>query len=398
MLSLRTRQLGKAYKVYNKPIDSLKEWFLRRPCHRSIWALRDIDLALPPGASLGVIGENGAGKTTLLQLLAGTIKPSCGQVERNGRVSAILELGSGFHPDLSGRENIRIGCATLGFTPSETRRLIPEIIRFSELEDFIDHPVKIYSTGMYARLAFSVASVVAPDIMVVDEALSVGDQHFQKKSIDRMVSFKERGKTLIFCSHTLYHIRQVCDLCLWLRNGRMEMFGEALEVTDRYQDYTRKLDSGVQDAPVEDVEAVPEPACRNSYIVEATVGGDCRNGLIEVGGQLTVRMVARLSAAAVRDGAHLGLLLQRNDRIWCYGVSTLMDGISLRHLDGNDYGVCFVVDRLPLLAGEYSIDVGLIDNTGLHIYEYWRNVGNFKVVQLTQEVGMVRLDHRWVAP
>lgn len=401
MIAIRASDLSKAYWIYAKPIDSLKEWLFRRSYHDTFWALKDVDLSLPMGASLGVVGENGAGKTTLLQLLAGTMAPTSGTVERKGRLSAILELGAGFHPDLSGKENIRLGCATLGLTPAETAERLPEIIAFSELQKFIDRPVKTYSTGMHARLAFSVATSVDPDVLVVDEVLSVGDQHFQKKSIDRMMLFREQGKALVFCSHSLYHIRQTCDLCLWLRNGRTEMLGPTMGVTESYQDYERSRDAGIALPPssgapeADDSERV---CCSESHLLEITLGGDCQNGVIQTGETFVLRVVARLSPTTVAEGAHVGILIVRNDRIWCYGVSTEMDGCAIYPLGGDKYGVNFVVEELTLLAGQYSMEVGLLDKAGVHVYDHWKGVAPFRVSQSTKEGGLAHLNHRWVAP
>ena len=398
MIRIRTEGLGKVYKIYKKPIDSFKELFTRRSYHEALWALKDIDLSLSIGQSLGVIGENGAGKTTLLQLLAGTISPTHGSVTRNGRVSAILELGSGFHPDLSGMENIRLGCATLGLPPAEITRRMPEIIAFSELEKFINHPVKTYSTGMYARLAFSVATAVDPDILVVDEALSVGDQHFQKKSIDRMMEFRERGKTLVFCSHIPYYIQQTCDVCLWLRNGLAEMFGSPTEVTEAYLDYVRALDGEeAEDSPGVD-KKVKVKTSGDSYIRDVSLAGDCRDGTIENGGTLRVRVVARLSRTAREEGVNMAVQIVRNDRLQCYGVSTQIDGAQMYPLEGDDYGVALVFDKLALLSGRYTLDVFLMDSKAIHSYDIWKGVAPFKVSQKTKEMGVARLSHTWEKP
>jgi lipopolysaccharide transport system ATP-binding protein len=408
MISIQAKELGKAYNIYKKPIDSLKEWLFRRSYHETFWALQGVDLMLPQGAALGVIGENGAGKTTLLQLLAGTIKPTCGQVERNGRVSAILELGSGFHPELSGLENIRLGCATLGLSPAETEKRIPEIIAFSELDRFVERPVKTYSTGMYMRLAFSVATSVEPDILVVDEALSVGDLHFQKKCIDRIMAFREQGKTLVFCTHALHYIRQICDHCLWLQHGKPEMFGTAMEVVDCYEDYERSLDAkstpesdtepGTAASHTDETRPERKRESGETHIREVFLGGDCDDGRIETGGTLTVHVFVRLAPAAKKEGAHIAVEIHRNDGIKCYGVSTEMDNTSLYPLGGDEYGVCFVVEELPLLSGQYSLTVALMDSNGVHIYDWSAGVAPFTVRHDTKELGVTRLKHRWERP
>lgn len=397
MISIRAENLGKAYKIYARPIDSLKELLLRRTYHETFWALQGIDFSLLHGACLGVVGENGAGKSTLLKLLAGTMNSTCGTLERHGRVSAILELGTGFHPELTGEDNIRIGCAVLGLSPAETEQRLPAIIEFSELGDFIQRPVRTYSTGMYLRLAFSVVTSVDPDILIVDEALSVGDQHFQKKCMDRMAEFIDKGKTIIFCSHNLYYIKEVCDQCLWLRNGQIEMLGPTMEVTERYQDYERGRD-GDTSSGSRAKQAEPLPPIRdNTRLGEVSLGGDCRDGIIQSGGRLTIRIVAWFDPK-IRGDAHIGLRIVRNDGVCCYGVSTKMDGQTPYSMGGNEYGVTFVVDRLPLLAGQYSVDAVVLDGNGLHPYEYWEGDKSFRVRQGTQELGVARLGHRWEPP
>ena len=396
MISICAQDLGKAYKIYARPIDSLKELVLRRTYHETFWALRDVGFSLPQGGTFGVVGENGAGKSTLLKLLAGTMKSTCGTLERNGRVAALLELGMGFHPDLSGEDNIRIGCAVLGLSPSETERRLPEIVAFSELQDFIHRPVKTYSSGMSVRLSFSVATSVDPDILVIDEVLSVGDLHFQKKCVDRMTAFREQGKTLILCSHSLYLVRQVCEQCLWLRNGRPAMLGSAMEVTEGYQDYVRARDGETAAQDTVEPGVQPEASVGASQICEVELDGECRDGVIESGGTLVLRIVASLEPDD-RGNAHVGLRIGRNDGVWCYGVSTEMDQGTLYPLGGSRYGVTFVVEKLPLLAGEYTIDVGLANEAGIP-YHNRRGAVNFRVRQETREFGVMRMPHRWERP
>ena len=296
MISLQAENLGKVYRIYKRPIDSLKEFILRRSFHDDFWALRGIDFTLPHGGSLGIIGQNGAGKSTLLKLLAGTIKPTEGRLQHNGRVAAILELGSGFHEDLTGEDNVRLGCSVLGISPSEIESVLPDIVDFSELGDFVKRPIKTYSTGMYLRLGFSIIISVNPDILVVDEALAVGDQHFQKKCVDRMNAFRDAGKTLVFCSHSMYLVRQLCEQTLWLKGGEPEMLGPTIEVTDCYQDYQRGLDGKSESAHR------PQPVERKeTFIGEVTLGGDCVDGRIDSNGRFEVTMTAQARARCQRQ-------------------------------------------------------------------------------------------------
>ena len=194
MDAIEVENLTKQYRVYLKPFDRLKEALIRRPCHELVEALGDVSFRVTPGDTLGVIGENGAGKSTLLKILAGTVRPTSGNVAKQGRIAALLELGSGFHPEFSGRQNIYLNAALLGLGEKEIKEREESIIEFSELGDVIDRPVKTYSSGMYVRLGFSIATSVDPDVLIIDEALSVGDQRFLKKCVDRMMGFKKREK------------------------------------------------------------------------------------------------------------------------------------------------------------------------------------------------------------
>jgi len=217
--AIEARNLTKNYQVYLRPFDRLKEAVLRRPCHDLVEALTDVSFEVPEGGTLGIIGENGAGKSTLLKILAGTARQTFGQMVKRGRMAALLELGSGFHPEFSGRQNIYLNAALLGLKEKEIREREEAIIAFSELEQAIDRPVKTYSSGMYVRLAFSIATSVDPEILIIDEALSVGDQRFQQKCVDRMMNFRKANKTLIICTHSMYMINELCSHAIWLKTG-----------------------------------------------------------------------------------------------------------------------------------------------------------------------------------
>jgi len=232
--AIEAQGLTKNYQVYRRPFDRLKESALRRPCHDRIEALTDVTFEVPEGGTLGIIGENGAGKSTLLKILAGTVRPTSGHLVNRGRVAALLELGSGFHPEFSGRQNIYLNAALLGLKEKEIREREASIIAFSELENAIDRPVKTYSSGMYVRLAFSIATSVDPQILIIDEALSVGDQRFQQKCVDRMMNFRNANKTLIICTHSMYMINELCSHTLWLKNGRTCLLGKTSSVVSSY--------------------------------------------------------------------------------------------------------------------------------------------------------------------
>lgn len=234
-LAIRMRGVGKSYSIYAQPRDRLLELITRRVRHRTFTALAPISLDVFKGECLGIVGANGAGKSTLMHLLVGSHKPSSGELNVQGKVLGLLELGVGFHPEFSGRENIYFYGDTLGLDRRFVHARIPDILDFSEIADFIDQPLRTYSTGMRVRLAFALVASLDPDVLIVDEALSVGDLHFQKKCIDRMTDFRRSGKTIVFCSHSRYQIEQFCDRVLWLDNGRLRMLGTPAEVMPQYE-------------------------------------------------------------------------------------------------------------------------------------------------------------------
>ena len=240
---ITTRDLRKVYKLYAKPIDRLKEILVRKPYHNEFVALGGIDIEVRAGETFGIIGENGAGKSTLLKIVSRTLKQSGGEVNIRGRVSSLLELGSGFHPEFTGIENIYFYGSLLGISPPEMKQKINDIVSFAEIGEHIHYPLKTYSSGMFVRLAFSVAMAIDPDILVVDEALSVGDLYFQKKSTEKILSFKQNGKTIVFCSHSMYYINRLCDRVIWLKNGAIAMQGSPHAVTQAYETYQLKKET-----------------------------------------------------------------------------------------------------------------------------------------------------------
>lgn len=235
-IAVSVQNVSKVYPLYRRPADRLKEMLTRwrRSYHTDFWALRDISFDVPKGQTLGIIGQNGAGKSTLLQIIAGVLQPTTGTVTVNGRVTALLELGTGFNPEFTGRENVYMSGAILGISQQEMREKFDDIAAFAQIGQFIDQPVKIYSTGMYVRLAFAIATNVEPDILIVDEALAVGDVYFQQRCMRRMREFKESGKAIIFVTHDAAAVKNLCDRAMWLEKGQMQDMGEPEHVVSRY--------------------------------------------------------------------------------------------------------------------------------------------------------------------
>ena len=278
------KDLGKAYRQYPKRWSRLVEWLspFQRAHHNLKWVMRDISFTVKQGDAVGIIGINGAGKSTLLKMITGTAQPTTGTVTMHGRVAALLELGMGFHPDFTGRQNAVMSCQLLGYTIEEINQLMPGIEAFAEIGDYIDQPVRVYSSGMQVRLAFSVATARRPDVLIVDEALSVGDTYFQHKSFLRIREFKSAGTTLLFVSHDLAAMRVLCEQCIWLDSGNVRQFGDSKNVIDSYESsiYRReqKLDELKVISPPN--ELMPGKNIKKDFRQELIKNSNLRNDLI----------------------------------------------------------------------------------------------------------------------
>ncbi|MCG8488387.1 MAG: ABC transporter ATP-binding protein [Chromatiales bacterium] len=394
MTAIEARQLSKSYRQYAKPVDLFKEWLLRKPFHNEVNALAPIDLTVPKGTTFGVVGDNGAGKSTLLKLLAGTLTPTTGSLHIEGRKSAILELGSGFHPEFSGLENIQLACSLLGLSAAETAERTPQIIEFSELGVAIHRPVKSYSSGMFVRLAFSVITSIDPDVLIVDEALSVGDALFQKKSMDRMMKFRDEGRTLVFCSHNLYQVKELCEKAVWLENGVVMGMGESAKVVDDYQDSVRQRQkAGRADRVAPDAEAAGDVYLKE-VVLEGGIDTPENIPLYQTGDHFAIRVEADIGSRPA-DDVHIGLVLIRNDGLQVYGVSTLIDELGLYPIADKRYGIRLVYDPINLMSGDYALEAWLIDRSGLHVYDSRPICCQFRVRHESSEVGIVKMSHQW---
>jgi ABC-type polysaccharide/polyol phosphate transport system ATPase subunit len=391
--------LSKKYKIYKKSYHRLLEVLSgqRKRYHQELWALRGVNLEVPRGSVLGIVGSNGAGKSTLLKLLTGTSYPTTGGLKVNGKVSALLELGAGFHPDFSGHENIYMNASILGFSREEIDQKYEEIVRFSELGDFVQQPVRIYSSGMVMRLGFAVAISMDPDVMIIDEILAVGDQHFQKKCIDRIHSFKERGKTILFCSHTLYHVRQICDRAIWIKQGRVEMDGNPIDVTNEYGNYERRLFKEAMQRESKHYAHVSGSRKKElPYIesIELTHAGESSPArVLRTGQDLDVIVKYTLPDRSVK--VNVGVTINRADGIFCFGSSIDHDKIDF----DSDAGIAiYRVRNLRLLAGEYNVSVYLADDKSIVIYDSKPEEIEFKVEYSGYEIGLFLPDRQWIFP
>jgi len=385
--------LGKCYKLYARPLDRLREVlsFRGSPYHQDFWALRQVSFAVQPGESWGIIGENGAGKSTLLKLIAGVTRPSQGSVEVRGRVGALLELGTGFHPEYTGRENIYFSAAMMGLSKPETEALLPEIIDFSGLGDFIDRPVKTYSTGMFMRLGFSVATTINPDVLITDEILAVGDESFQKKCIRRMEAFLAQGKNLLFCSHSMYHVRKLCQKALWLDHGQVRVVGDVSLVTNSYEDYIREEIEAHAQSYRKGEEAQDSVECSRLGAVRLLNAADQETTRFKMGDLVRLEIVVE-TPDGVAPAITVGLV--RNDKTGIYGALSDFDNVQPLAISDKLFRIVYELPDLSLLPGSYTFRAHVLDPPGLRLLDTVEK--DFTVQGETREVGICRLHHRWV--
>ena len=395
--AVRADRLSKSYRIYDSAGARLRELLFRRPRHREFHALSDVSFTLPRGRALGLIGENGAGKSTLLKIVAGTTRATSGSVERSGTVASILELGMGFHPEFTGRENARMNAALLGLSGAEIRRRLPEVRDFAELGDFFDRPVRTYSSGMSLRLAFAVATHADAEVLIVDEALAVGDGYFQKKSIDRITEFHRRGGTLLFCSHALYYVALLCDEAIWLRNGRVAASGAALPVVRQYEAFLQEKERALAGDAAGVIEAPAASAAdgrRPARIAEVLVhdGSGYPRAEFATGESLAVDVEFETLDPSLEFHVRVGI--DREDGVQAFAMDT-------RHepwapLTGRDrYRLRLLVPDLPVAQGEFRVYVYLGDEKALHVHDLRILKPGFSVASPDYVVGLLRPRHVW---
>jgi len=388
--------LGKKFRLTHDRNWTLKATVLagHRTRYEEFWALRGIDLEIPHGSTFGIIGGNGSGKSTLLKVLAGILRPDEGTAEVDGRLSALLELGAGFHPELTGRENVYLNGAILGFTSREIRRRFDDIVGFAELDRFIDEPVRNYSSGMYVRLGFSVAIHVEPDILLVDEVLAVGDHTFQKRCLDRFAQLKAEGRTIILVSHDLDMVGWLCEQTAWIQQGTLQAVGPSPEVIDRF------LEGGAAGAtPV----SVPRRQFGGLGPADLVTSVDLldANGhrMDRVGSGRPVRFQVRYDAVRAGEPVTVALGLYRADGTH---VASINSGAASRAVDGDGGGlvqVDYAVGALALQPGTYELSVALHDHSMRKVLERHTHLVRFEVEPTggDHQNGLVALGGTWSA-
>jgi lipopolysaccharide transport system ATP-binding protein len=349
-------------------------------------ALDDVSFTMQRGASLGIVGENGAGKSTLLKVVAGVIQPTRGTVSVNGRVGALLELGSGFHPEYTGLANIDLAAALLGLAPSELGAKREEIIAFADLGEHIHDPLKQYSSGMVVRLGFAVATALSPDVLITDEVLAVGDESFQKRCIAWMERYLANGGTLLLCSHSMYHIQKLCTDALWLKDGRVERYGAAAEVAQAYLAYHEEKDASAR-RPVSAAVAASSGWYAINALTVAPPDTLAQGDALTVSGEV-------FSPDGRTPVVLIGIV--RADGTPVYGVATDMENAPPLRLADQRYAFSLTFPDVTLLPGRYQVRAHALDPEGVRLFDHVEHA--FTVTGATRELGFVRLPHRWQSP
>ncbi|MGG1553528.1 ABC transporter ATP-binding protein [Paenibacillus ferrarius] len=414
--AIEVRNVSKKYKIYQDKPVSLKERFLytNKSTYQDKWVLQEINLSVLKGKMIGLIGRNGSGKSTLLKVLTRILKPDKGEVVIHGRVSSLLELGAGFHMDFTGRENVYMNASIFGLTRKEIDSLLDTIVKFSELEAYIDNPVRTYSSGMFMRLAFSIAIHVEPDVLLIDEILAVGDNAFQKKCISKIEEFKQKGKTIVFVSHDNGAMERLCDELYWIHESRIVKHGVPNEIISDYLDFLseseeKRLKKQSQENQLLNEENTDSNLSTNLLQEEKNRWG---NGAVEIssvslvdpfgqnhhvfikGNPLTINVSFEVKDKDIKDLA-FGFGVFKMDGTNCYGTNTIIDKVVVPlNLKGK---VLIQLDSLNLIQGEYYVNVACrsIDGT---VYDYITKVVTFNVYSKEEDQGIVYIPHKWVFP
>ncbi len=391
--AVRVRDVHKWYRVYASPTERIKRIVGWRSRHLDVQALDGISFDVAPGEAMGIIGDNGAGKSTLMKIVAGTTVPTAGEIATTGTVAAILELGAAFHPEFSGRDNAVLYGALMGLDSDDMTSRLEPIFAFAELGDFVDHPVKSYSTGMAMRLAFAVATHVDPDVLVVDEALAVGDGYFQKKCIDRIREIKDRGTTILFCSHAMYFVTLFCERALWIDHGRVEREGSALPVVEAYESHIQARDS--RRIGHDPVEQRPSGGGRRiGRITMVAPGGDGRERPLELDRDDELVVDVELTSADAAERFHVAVTLDTLDGRCVLAASTRRDG--LEPFSGDlRYRVRLRFPSVPIAAGTYHVYGFLLDESGLCIHDQVIVTEAIRFTPPEWTPSLIDLEHSW---
>ncbi|HUP44197.1 MAG TPA: ABC transporter ATP-binding protein [Thermoanaerobaculia bacterium] len=410
---ITAQNLWKNYQLWGRrsQFATLKSALLKRDLkfepETSVPALQNVSFVIEKGEAFGVIGRNGSGKSTLLKIMSGILKPTSGRIVVQGRVAALIELGAGFHPEITGRENIYINGIMLGLSRKEIDERFDRIVQFAGIGEFLDQPVKTYSSGMYVRLGFAVAVHVDPDVLLIDEVLSVGDEEFSAKCVAKIQEMKYRGVTLVFVTHQLDQVRNLCDRAMWLDHGQAASIGDPARVVDAYlQQVSGTVGApAIPPAPPEEDKTEPEPARDNDLVEEERWGSgevilsrvalvdDQRRELVALGAGTRVTIEMDVEVRAPQEDFVFGIGIYHADGTCVYGTNTDLEGLMSSKLDA-DGRVGFVIPSLELVAGSYRIDAAVHTRNG-RAFDYRRGVLRFVVGSRVHDVGVYRPKHDW---
>lgn len=403
-IAIDVRDITKNFKIYYDKGAQLKEklLFRKRSRYEERQVLRGISFQVKKGEAIGLIGHNGCGKSTTLKLLTKIMYPDSGTITMHGRVSSLIELGAGFHPDMSGRENIYTNAAIFGLTKKEIDRRLDDIIAFSELEEFIDNPVRTYSSGMYMRLAFSVAINVDADILLIDEILAVGDANFQTKCFNKLKEIKRDGTTIVIVSHSLGQIEQICDRSIWIHEGRIKAEGPPKLIDLEYLEF---MGQKMQESKQKELEAEQEDVGNDKTESKKRWGsGKARmtsvkacssDGKVQRAFKTGEKIIIGIDYEVKEkiESAVFGIGIFNSDGVQCYGTNTRIDKLDEFALEKSGHAE-LVLDEVNLLSGEYLIDLAIEEGEGIPV-DYYREAIKIDIISQTGDVGIARISHSW---
>lgn len=394
--AIEVNDITKTFKVYLDRSNNVKDFMIHRNRRRyeKRQVLKGISFEVKKGEAVGLIGHNGCGKSTTLKLLTKIMYPDSGSIEMKGRVSSLIELGAGFHPDMSGRENIYINASIFGLSKKEIDKRVDDIIAFSELEEYIDNPVRTYSSGMYMRLAFAVAINVDADILLVDEILAVGDVAFQAKCFKKLKEIKAEGTTIVIVSHSIGQIEQICERSIWIHEGKIREEGPPRVVDPKYMAYMSQWGTEKNTDRGEGKEENSKRWGSGEAVMDKVMLLDSEGRERKsFRNDEPIRLCIQYTASRKIEDAVLGIAIYRSDQMYVYGTNTLIDFSEAISLEGQGT-VDLKMDYMPLNAGSYSIDLAIHRPDGFD-YDFWRECCTIDITNEKNEVGVISLPHTW---
>lgn len=408
---IKLENISKKYAIYDKNIYRIKEAFSikHKSYHKDFYALKDVSFSVKEGEIVGIVGRNGAGKSTLLKTITGIIEPTCGTIFHEGKITALLELGTGFNMEYTGIENILTVGMLSGFTREEMKHKVDSIVEFAELGDFIYQPVKNYSSGMFARLAFALSINVDPDILIVDEALSVGDMHFQLKCMDKFNEFREKGKTILFVTHDVHSVKRFCSRAIWMNEGHIIDDGEVNKVTDEYLDFlkietseeikTHEKSIIINDEKTEiQMDKIDKKVGDLAYISDFKLYNSAgeETEIIKYGEKISVKIDYNLCNYS-DENLVIGVAILRVDNMYVCGLNTFLDKITVDTNKKHGH-IMLEYASMDLMPGTYYFDCGLMEKNAYVNLDYKTKIKEFKVISDYIGEGIVILKHEWKFP